>query len=93
MHQPLHRTVGIPSVVRPSLADDPPVGTVAEAVQELMERLIELKPRKVPRQPGQTVRRYRDAEFSYVEVSLPGLEGVEADICIHDGCVFVRVAR
>ncbi|WP_165064706.1 hypothetical protein [Paludisphaera rhizosphaerae] len=93
MPQPLPRTIGLPSAARPALAEAPPLNSVAEAVQELMERLAELKPLKNSRPQGRTVRRYRDSEFSYMEVVLPGLEGIEADICIHDGCVFVRVAR
>jgi len=92
MPQPIPRTIGLPTT-RPALAEASPLRTVAEAVQELMERLAELNPRNEPRRQGRTVRRYRDAEFSYMEVVLPGLEGVEADICIHEGCVFVRVAR
>lgn len=39
------------------------------------------------------VRHYRDAEYQYIDAALPELEGVEADICIHDGRVYVRLAR
>ncbi|WP_337175607.1 hypothetical protein [Paludisphaera sp.] len=38
-------------------------------------------------------RRYHDADFHYVEAAVPELDGVEADICIHDGRVYLRVAR
>lgn len=93
MPQPLPRTIGLPTTARPVLAEAPALSPVAQAVQELMERLAELKPRKTSRESEKAVRRYRDSEFSYMEVVLPGLEGIEADICIHDGCVFVRVAR
>ena len=48
---------------------------------------------KGPKGMRPSIRRYTDKQFHYLEVSMPGLEGVEADICIHDGCIYVRTAR
>lgn len=69
-----------------------PRRTISELCHDLLRTFSSLAPLRGAR-GKRAVRRYRDAEYNYVEAVVPGLEGIEADICIHDGRVFVRVAR
>ncbi len=67
--------------------------SLPELVTDLLGRLSHLRSRKGTDASKRSVHRYRDQDFNYVEVVVPGLEGVEADICIHDGCIYIRVVR
>ncbi|MDG3004189.1 hypothetical protein [Paludisphaera mucosa] len=79
--------------LRPTSMEPSPRRSVAELVHDLLGGLARLDARKGSRRLKQSVHRYHDAEFNYMEVALPGLDGVEADICIHDGCIYVRILR
>lgn len=67
--------------------------SVSELVRGLLSKLAGMGPVRGPKGMRPSIRRYTDKQFHYLEVSMPGLEGVEADICIHDGCIYVRTAR
>lgn len=70
-----------------------PARSIPELLLDLLRGVAKLDAPKPAKRAKTAVRRYRDAEFNYIEAAMPGLEGVEADICIHDGRIFVRVAR
>lgn len=72
---------------------DPARRSLPELVGDLLGCLSQLKSRKSSARAKSLVSRYRDEEYNYLEVSLPDLEGVEADICVHGGCIYVRVPR
>lgn len=67
--------------------------SLPELVTDLLGRLNHLRSRKGTDASTRSVHKYRDRDFNYLEVAIPGLEGVEADICIHDGCIYIRVQR
>lgn len=80
----MHQATTLESTARRSIPD---------LVHDLLRGLTEISRQKAIRSMKRSLRRYRDAEFNYIEIALPGLEGVEADICVHDGCIYVRMAR
>lgn len=69
----------------------------AALTRDLFVLLTQLRTRRAPRAGRGAARRgarvYRDRDFEYVEVAAPGLDDVEADICIHGGRIFIRVPR
>ncbi len=67
--------------------------SVLDLLLDLLKGLAALGESEPAGRTKPAMRRYRDAEFHYIEAAMPGLEGVEADICIHNGRIFVRVAR
>ncbi|AMV39975.1 hypothetical protein [Planctomyces sp. SH-PL62] len=80
-------------LVRPTLHEAESRRSLPELIGDLLGCFAQLKAPRRSAKLQQSVNRYRDADFNYLEVVLPGLDGVEADICIHDGCVYVRVMR
>lgn len=60
---------------------------------ELVDRLTRSPGRRLEKSALGTVHRYRDQDFDYVEIALNGIDDVDADICIHDGRIFVRIVR
>ncbi|WP_165249736.1 hypothetical protein [Paludisphaera soli] len=79
-------------IVRPAIK--PEVRrSLPELVTDLLGCLSSVRSRKGSDPSKRSVHRYRDQDFNYLEVALPGLEGVEADICIHEGCIYIRVLR
>lgn len=81
------------AIVRPPNVERPPGRSVPELLLDLLKGLTGLETSRSMVRGRRAVRRYRDAEFNYIEAAVPELDGVEADICIHGGRVYVRVAR
>jgi hypothetical protein len=79
-------------LVRPGVQSEPR-RSLPELVTDLLGCLSHLRSRKGADPSKRSVHRYRDRDFNYLEVALPGFEGVEADICIHEGCIYIRVLR
>jgi len=79
--------------LRSSQADDSAGPVLAGLTRDLFDLLSRLRGRRAPGAPRRGARVYRDQEFEYVEVAIPGLGEVEADICIHAGRVYLRVPR
>ncbi len=86
------RVDSLPSLRPPSL-ERSSGRTVSELLLDLLKGLSALEVTRTLTRGRRTVRRYRDAQFQYIEAAVPELAGVEADICIHDGRIYVRVAR
>lgn len=86
------RTKALP-ILRTQPVEHPSDRTVPEMLLDLLKGLAGLETSRSMVRGRRSVRRYRDAEFNYIEAAAPELDGVEADICIHDGRIFVRVAR
>lgn len=81
------------AAARSSQADKSAGYVLAGLTRDLFDLLAGLRARRAPGAPKRGARVYRDQEFEYVEVAVPGLGGVEADICIHGGRVYLRVPR
>jgi len=79
--------------VRPPQADESAGFLLAGLTRDLFDLLNRLRARRAPGAPRRGARVYRDRDFEYVEVAVPGLGGVEADICIHGGRVYLRMPR
>ncbi len=86
------RTNTIPLVRAPRI-DEVPSRTLPDLMLDLVGRLTSPTARTAAESPRGVVHRYRDADFEYVEMALSGIDDVEADICIHGGRIFVRLAR
>ena len=84
------RTAPVPAPQTPAMVR---TGRLPNMLQNLLVRLGDLGSKPEARGQAPAVRRYRDDDFNYLEVALPELEGVEADISIHEGCIYVRVLR
>ncbi len=84
----------LPPAVRSPRAEDSAGSRVAGLTRDLFVLLTQLRTRRAPGTPPRRgARVYRDREFEYVEVAVPGLGDVEADICIHGGRVYLRMPR
>jgi hypothetical protein len=86
------RTNSCPLVRAPRI-DEMPERTLPDLMLDLVGRLTRPSARIAVESPRGAVHRYRDANFDYVEMALNGIDDVEADICIHDGRIFVRIVR
>ena len=80
-------------ILRTQSVERSPDRTVPELLLDLLKGLAGLETSRSMVRGRRSVKRYRDAEFNYIEAAAPELDGVEADICIHDGRIYVRVAR
>ena len=70
-----------------------PSRPVPALLLDALKGLAGLEPSRAMVRGRRAARRYHDADFHYIEAAVPELDGVEADICIHDGRVYLRVAR
>lgn len=90
----IESTLTQPSLaVRSPRAEESAGSRVAGLTRDLFVLLTQLRTRRAPGSPRRGARVYRDQEFEYVEVAIPGLGDVEADICIHGGRVYLRMPR
>lgn len=80
-------------VAHPPSADRGPARPVSALLLDALQGLSGLASSRSVVRGRRAVRRYHDADFQYIEAAVPELEGMEADICVHDGRVYVRVAR
>jgi hypothetical protein len=85
------RTNAFPLVL--ARGDESPGRTLPDLMIDLVKRLTNRSGRKAADTQRGLVHQYQDKDFDYVEVALTGLDDVVADICIHGGRVFVRIAR
>jgi len=75
----------------PAASDRSP--QLPDLVHDLLGSLDRLRGGQAVGGRKRAVRRFRDDDFHYLEVALPGLDGVEADINIHEGRLYIRVMR
>lgn len=86
------RTNTFPLVRAPRI-DEAPEQTLPDLMLDLVGRLTRSAGRATVDLPRGAVHRYKDSDFDYVEMSVAGIDDVEADICIHAGRIFVRIVR
>ena len=82
-----------PSAFRSQPLERDSARSVSELLLEALQGLADLETSRSMVRGRRAVRWYHDADFQYIEAAVPELDGVAADICVHDGRVYVRVAR